>query len=104
MTELPLRNIPSLQQLRRAGRRLPDPKKWTDDLYIVPVGRGSSEMKLRFRHIHFSGGHHEGEPRWIYDGKVMIRARDVKESKDDGSRAERPVGPLQAFINLLTGK
>ena len=66
------RFLPSLGQLRRASRDLPDPDNWPNSDYSVPVDEKKRDYELVFRKVKFSSRNNGKVSRWVYEGKIMI--------------------------------
>lgn len=74
------RYLPTLTQVRDASRKLPDPNKWSNAVYVVPLGHSSDAPKLEFRRIKLSNSS-EKSHRWVFEGKILIRSSD--QAADD---------------------
>lgn len=70
--------IPNLTQLQEAVDQLPDPEEWSDSTYISAVLSDGHEMPVAFKKRRVNRGSKQPY-RWIYEGKVLIRKRDIRE-------------------------
>ena len=70
--------IPNLAQLQEAVDQLPDPEEWSNSTYISAVLRDGHEMPVPFKKRQVNRGSKQPY-RWIYEGKVLIRKRDIQE-------------------------
>ena len=68
--------MPSLSHLKEAAKELPEPDIWPEDSYLVPVSVGSKQQTIKFTRKSINRGK-EQAARWVYEGKVMIRNRDI---------------------------
>jgi len=83
------RFLPSLEQVRKAAKQLPDPMEHELDECSVQVEMGDSKRDLRFKRIKFSSSSKGRTYRWIYEGKVLVRtggSGSKEDSDDDDSR------------------
>ncbi|MDP4611300.1 MAG: hypothetical protein NWT02_08945 [Opitutales bacterium] len=70
--------IPNLTQINTAAKDLPDPEIWPEDTFLCPVMVNEKQKAVEFSRIQITRG--STRPyRWIYEGKVLIRNRDVSE-------------------------
>lgn len=76
------RFLPSLKQIRDAAAQLPDPEKWPDEVYLVPVKGPNKTNNLEFRRVRLSESGNRKE-RWVFEGKIIIRHRDIAAAIDD---------------------
>lgn len=74
------RFLPSIEQIQRAGDKLPDPMGHDGDECTVTIETGRSTRDLHFKRVKFNSSSNVVY-RWVYEGKVMIRPR--KENSED---------------------
>ena len=72
--------IPNLSQLRAATKDLPDAELWPDDSYVCPVKVDNKQKTIEFTRKQITRGK-ERPYRWVYEGKVLIRNRDVPDAE-----------------------
>ncbi len=68
--------IPNLTQINDAAAELPDPDIWPESNYQCPLEVDGKQRSIEFTLKSINRGK-EQAPRWIYEGKVLIRKRDV---------------------------
>lgn len=68
--------MPNLTQLQDAAKELPDPEIWPEESYSCPVEVDGKQKTIEFAIKTITRGSKE-TPRWIYEGKILIRKRDV---------------------------
>ncbi|MGJ8641671.1 MAG: hypothetical protein ACSHYA_19930 [Opitutaceae bacterium] len=74
--------IPNLAQLGEASIELPDPELWPDETCRCPVKVDKKIKTIEFTRKKITRG--KSRPyRWIYEGKVLIRNRDIPEPEDN---------------------
>ena len=71
----PAKFIPNLTQLNEATQELPDPDIWPESSYHCPLEVDGKRRSIKFSLKSISRGK-TACPRWIYEGKVLIRKRD----------------------------
>ncbi|MEM8868472.1 MAG: hypothetical protein AAGC73_09425 [Verrucomicrobiota bacterium] len=69
--------IPNVTQFNEALELLPDPELWSDDDYECRITVNDAKRSIFFRKRRISRGS-EHPYRWIYDGKILIRKRDIQ--------------------------
>ena len=72
----PKKFLPNLSQLQEAVKELPDPAEWPESTYTHTVTVDDRERRLEFVRKRISRGS-ESIWRWIYEGRVLIRNRDL---------------------------
>jgi len=68
--------LPNIKQLEEAAKELPDPELWPDPSYRVLVVVKDQQQEIKFVRKQISRGDNLS-PRWVYEGKVLIRKRDA---------------------------
>jgi hypothetical protein len=68
--------IPNLTQINEASAELPDPEIWPEASYKCPIEVDGRQRHLEFALKQISRGS-ELASRWIYEGKILIRKRDL---------------------------
>lgn len=68
--------IPNLSQINEAAKELPDPDLWPEPSYQCPLEVNGKQRSVEFSLKPIHRGK-EQAPRWIYEGKILIRKRDV---------------------------
>ncbi len=68
--------IPNLTQLKEATQELPDPELWPEETCVCPVMVNEKQKLLEFTRKRISRGNTRPY-RWIYEGKILIRNRDI---------------------------
>jgi hypothetical protein len=68
--------IPNLTQLNEASAELPDPEIWPENNYQCPIEVDGRQRNIEFALKQIRRGQ-ELASRWIYEGKILIRKRDV---------------------------
>jgi hypothetical protein len=68
--------IPNLTQLTEASKELPDPELWPQSSYQCPLEVDGKQRSIEFALKSISRGKKQ-TPRWIYEGKVLVRKRDT---------------------------
>ena len=68
--------IPNLTQIEDAAKELPDPEVWPEESYTCLVEAEGKQRKIEFAIKTITRGSKK-TPRWIYEGKILIRKRDV---------------------------
>lgn len=68
--------IPNLKQINEAAKELPDPDLWPEPNYLCPVKVDGKQRSIEFTLKTINRGK-EQAPRWIYEGKVLVRKRDA---------------------------
>lgn len=72
--------IPNLTQLKEATKGLPDAELWPEDTCICPILVDEKQKTIEFTRKQITRG--STRPyRWIYEGKVLIRNRDIPENE-----------------------
>lgn len=71
--------IPNLIQLSAAAKELPDAELWPNDNFLCPVLVDKKQKTIEFKRKQVTRGS-ELPYRWIYEGKVLIRNRDISEA------------------------
>ena len=66
------RFVPTLAQLTAASEQLPDPERFPDDQYLVPIGRAGSTRVLTFRRVTYTERDSAPAARWIFEGKIIL--------------------------------
>ncbi len=70
--------IPNLTQLQTATKELPNAELWPEDSFQCPVVVDEKTKVIEFIRKRITRG--SSRPyRWIYEGKVLIRNRDIPE-------------------------
>lgn len=72
----PVKFIPNLKQINEAANELPDPDLWPEPTYICPVEVDGKQRSIEFTLKSINRGTAQAQ-RWIYEGKVLIRKRDI---------------------------
>ncbi|MGC6424446.1 MAG: hypothetical protein ACON4O_05605 [Lentimonas sp.] len=71
--------IPNLTQLAEATKGLPDAELWPDETCICPIEVDERLRTIEFKRKQITRG--SSKPyRWIYEGKILIRNRDIPEA------------------------
>jgi hypothetical protein len=68
--------IPNLTQLNEASKDLPTPDIWPEKTYKCPIEVDGKQRTIEFSLKSVNRGKKQA-PRWIYQGKVLIRKRDI---------------------------
>lgn len=68
--------IPNLTQINEAAKELPDPDIWPEPSYLCPLEVDGKQRSIEFSLKTINRGK-ERAPRWIYEGKILVRKRDV---------------------------
>lgn len=68
--------IPNLTQLQEATLNLPDAQDWDDDSYSCNITVSGKQKLIKFTRKQITRGSSKTY-RWIYEGKVLIRNRDI---------------------------
>ncbi len=68
--------IPNLTQLNEVAKELPDPDIWPEASYECPLEVDGKQRTVEFTLKPIQRGK-EQAPRWIYEGKILIRKRDL---------------------------
>ena len=68
--------MPNLKQLESAARELPDPEIWPEENFTCPVEVEGERREIEFVIKIITRGSKKA-PRWVYEGKLLIRKRDV---------------------------
>ena len=68
--------MPNLKQLNEATKELPDPDLWPEEIYQCPLEVDGKLQAIEFSLIQITRGK-EQTPRWVYEGKLLIRKRDA---------------------------
>ena len=68
--------LPNLTQLQEATKELPDPEEWDEDNYIHQLLVNNKRKTLEFVRKRITRGS-QRPYRWVYEGKVLIRKRDI---------------------------
>ncbi|MGZ0654248.1 hypothetical protein ACWPKO_00090 [Coraliomargarita sp. W4R53] len=68
--------IPNLKQLNDATLELPDPDLWPEKTYLCPLEVDGKQRTIEFLLKPINRGKTQA-PRWIYEGRVLIRKRDA---------------------------
>lgn len=72
--------VPNLAQLNTATKELPDAELWPNDNFLCPILVDKKQKTIEFTRKQITRG--SAKPyRWIYEGKVLIRNRDVPEDE-----------------------
>ena len=72
--------LPSLEQVIKASKQLPDPNDCKDETREVLVGKSTSHVIL-FRRIKYKS--HDGHVhRWLFEGKIMFKGEAEKEEEE----------------------
>ena len=71
-----LKFTPNLSQLREATALLPDPSEWAETSYICRLSVNGTIRQIEFVKKRITRGSTRVN-RWMYDGKVLIRKRDI---------------------------
>lgn len=74
--------IPNINQVREAMNQLPDPEEWAYTIYVSAISVDGKETPIRFKRLKIQRGSKKTY-RWIYEGKILIRNRDVDDYDDD---------------------
>ncbi|MEM6888727.1 MAG: hypothetical protein AAF636_11365 [Pseudomonadota bacterium] len=72
----PSQFIPNVTQFNEALELLPDPEVWSEDSYECRIVVGDSKRSIWFNRRRINRGS-ERPYRWIYNGKILVRKRDV---------------------------
>jgi hypothetical protein len=72
----PAKFIPNLKQINEAAKELPDPDIWPEPNYLCPLEADGQPRSIEFSLKSITRGK-EKAPRWIYEGKILVRKRDV---------------------------
>ncbi len=67
---------PNLSQLREATGLLPDPSEWAETSYTCRLSVDGTIRPIEFVKKRITRGSARVS-RWMYDGKVLIRKRDI---------------------------
>ena len=70
--------IPNLTELGEATKELPDAKLWPEDNCLCPITVDQKQRVLKFTRKEIKRGASKTY-RWVYEGKVLIRNRDIPE-------------------------
>ena len=70
------RFIPNLKQINEAANELPDPDIWPEATFECPVVVEGKQRSIEFELKSIARGKKHAS-RWVYEGKVLIRKRDV---------------------------
>ena len=73
--------IPNLTQLGDATKELPDAEIWPEATCICPIEVNGRQKTIEFTRKKVTRGS-ERPYRWVYEGKVLIRNRDVPDKMD----------------------
>lgn len=68
--------MPNLTQIEDAAKELPDPEIWPEESFTCPVEVDGKRRKIEFVIKTITRGSKK-TPRWVYEGKVLIRKRDA---------------------------
>ena len=71
-----LKFIPNISQLQKAIKTLPDPELWPDPAYACAIMVDDETRTLEFVRKAINRGSSRAY-RWIYEGKILVRKRDV---------------------------
>ncbi|MGB0259091.1 MAG: hypothetical protein ACPGES_10600, partial [Coraliomargarita sp.] len=71
-----LKFTPNLSQLREATTLLPDPGEWAETSYTCRLSVDGTIRQIEFVKKRITRGSARVS-RWMYDGKVLIRKRDI---------------------------
>ena len=70
--------VPDLTQLGNATKDLPNAEIWPDKTYTCAITVNGRQKTMEFTRKKVTRG--SAHPhRWVYEGKVLIRNRDVPE-------------------------
>ena len=73
--------MPNLKQLNEATKELPDPDLWPEKTYCCPLEVDGKQRTIEFTLKRITRGK-ERTPRWVYEGKLLIRKRDATIGSD----------------------
>ncbi len=65
------RYLPSVGQLVRASKKLPDPNESRENCFEVPLGESKKHV-IAFQKIRYKSTQGKVN-RWVYEGKVMFK-------------------------------
>ena len=68
--------IPNFTQLKESLASLPDPEEWMEESYTCRITADGKRQSLIFAKLEIKRGSSK-VARWVYEGKVLIRNRDV---------------------------
>lgn len=68
--------IPNFTQLQESLAALPDPDEWMEDTYTCRMTVDEKRRSLVFSKMKINRGTRKVS-RWVYNGKVLIRKRDI---------------------------
>ncbi len=71
--------IPSIKEIQEASQMLPNPDKWDDEDFTVPLRKHERRVHVGFRKVKYANSSEERSYRWVYEGKVLIRNRDIMD-------------------------
>jgi len=71
-----LKFTPNLSQLKEATALLPDPNEWAETSYTCCLSVDGTIRLIEFVKKRITRGSTRVS-RWMYDGKVLIRKRDI---------------------------
>lgn len=71
-----LKFTPNLSQLREATTLLPDPAEWAETSYTCRLSVDGTIRRIEFVKKRITRGSARVN-RWMYEGKVLIRKRDI---------------------------
>lgn len=82
------RFLPSLGQLQRASKRLPDPREWPNDECTIPVDEDEEDgYEFSFKKVKFNSRTNGKTCKWVYDGKLMVNTIYCgNENKDQNTK------------------
>ena len=72
--------IPNLTQLQEVVQELPNPEEWINDNYTYQLWVDDHRRPLEFVRKRITRGS-RCSYRWIYEGKVLIRKREMQSSQ-----------------------
>ncbi|MEO0510661.1 MAG: hypothetical protein AAF065_12470 [Verrucomicrobiota bacterium] len=76
--------IPNLSQLQETAKNLPDPDKWPEERYRILIEADNKQRSVEFEKRSINRGEKKTS-RWIFEGKVLIRNRDIEKCQKDTS-------------------
>ncbi len=69
--------IPNLTQIQNATKGLPDAEECIEDTFTYFFVVDHQQKTIKFKKISLQRGDNQ-TARWIYEGKVLVRNRDIE--------------------------
>ncbi len=71
------RFLPTLSQVQEAAECLPDPESFKGDTFETGSEDWNDKYSITFKRVRFASRTGQKTYRWVYEGKIMVRRRDI---------------------------